>query len=930
MTGLLLLAIRKMWQNRWFTFSTFLGLLLAISLALCIPMYVDGSLKRVARNMLASDQGKIPKTSLYITFQAQDRTATDIERFRSLDVWVRQFVADKIGFPIRGQVQKWSLRSGNVRVTGQTKTVGASSQPVRMELSVQPGLQEMVKLVQGRWIDESAGQKGGFFQAVVADDVLASNGWRIGERVSYAAEGEIGRRMSLNLEIVGTFEPLDRDDPRWGMMGVDTYAELYVDENQFLSSIVGESGAVLNRAGWYFDFDLDELRMGQLLPLIHRLGRLNLQLHEALPGTETNLTFLPLLTELLRESRKLLSILAALALPTIFLTLYFTSRNAAQSLERQRNDIAILGDRGTSPLQLVLLYLIESVILVVGAFVVGLGVAWLLAHAIGASSGFLAFVRGRHFTVGLPPSALWLGTATSLFAIAVNTFPVRRYANASIVDVGRSKTVDAAPLWRRFYGDVALAVAVMLCGFGLSQGWIRLSGGTDSLDSTIVFYMLPGLFLLCGSLLLLRIQPMVLVLFERLLGKKIPLFAHLAVKMWIFRPSAYYPIIVLLTLTVGMGIYNASAARTMDVNLNKQIEYRFGGDVTIRTAWEGTRDERNPNKIYYTEPNFGVFRELPGVQKATRVLRTIVKAEIGGRVAGEVALHAIDNADYARVASLAEDWFPVHPFRYLDVLGSHEQSAIISADMARQYRIERGDTITLSVGYDRTYIPFTVTAIVPLWPTLDPNDGPFLIANLDYVFANAEPIPYEVWLRTADDFKLSSALEALASGGMALTSVDDKRGERLDRLQHPSHSGVQGILSLDFLVSLLISLIGCLSFWLVMWSRRIVQFGVLRASGLTRGQLTAMLLTEQLLTAGAAVPVGMMLGMLASRLFLPMLQEAKGASSAVPPLQIIVSREDMLLIALFVGILLSVGMAILFFCMRNMAAHQAIKMGEDR
>lgn len=930
MTGLLLLAIRKMRQNRWFTFATFFGLLLAISLALCIPMYADGSLKRVARDMLASDQGKIPKTSLYIAFQAQDRTATDIERFRRLDAWIRQFAADKIGFPIRRQVGKWSLRSGNVRVIGQTKAVGALSQPVRMKLSVQSGLRDMVKLAEGRWPDGSAGQNDGVFQAVVADEALASNGWRIGERVSYAAEAEAGRRISLSLQIVGSFEPIDRDDPRWGIMGEDAEADLYVDENQFLSGIVGEAGAILNRAGWYFDYNLDELRMGQLLPLIHRLGRLNLQLHEALPGTEANLTFLPLLTELLKESRRLLSIMVALALPTIFLTLYFTSRNAAQSLERQRIDIAVLGDRGTSPRQLVFLYLFESVILVVGAFVAGLGVAWLLAHAIGASSGFLTFVRGRPFTAGLPPSALWLGIATSLFAITVNTFPVRQYANASVVDVGRGKVVDAAPLWRRLYGDVALAVTVMTCGFGLSQGWIRLSGGTDSLDSTIVFYMLPGLFLFCGSLLLLRIQPVAFSLFERWLGKKIPLFAHLAMKMWIFRPSAYYPIIVLLTLTVGMGIYNASAARTMDINMKEQIEYRFGGDVTIRTAWEGTRDERDPNKIYYTEPNFNVYRELPGVQQATRVLRTTAKAEIGGRAAGEVALHAIDNVDYAKVASLAEDWFPMHPFRYLDVLGSHEQSAIVSADMARRYRIETGDTITLSVGYDRTNIPFTVAAVVSLWPTLDPNDGPFMIANLDYVFANADPIPYEVWLRTADDFNLPSALEALASRGIALTSVDDKRGEQLERLQHPSHSGVQGILSLDFLVSLLISLIGCLSFWLVMWSRRIVQFGVLRASGLTRGQLTGMLLTEQLLAAGAAVPAGMMLGMLASRVFLPLLQKAKGASSAIPPLKIIVLREDMFLIALFVSLLLALCMAILFFCMRNMAAHQVIKMGEDR
>ncbi len=43
---------RKMWNTRWLTLSTLIGLIMAVAFTTSIPMYADGSLKRVVAKSL--------------------------------------------------------------------------------------------------------------------------------------------------------------------------------------------------------------------------------------------------------------------------------------------------------------------------------------------------------------------------------------------------------------------------------------------------------------------------------------------------------------------------------------------------------------------------------------------------------------------------------------------------------------------------------------------------------------------------------------------------------------------------------------------------------------------------------------------------------------------------------------------------------------
>lgn len=67
---LLRLLFRKMWNTRWMTFSTLIGLIVAVAFTVSIPMYADGALKRVVAQTLQDNSEGLPAGSLLMSYQA--------------------------------------------------------------------------------------------------------------------------------------------------------------------------------------------------------------------------------------------------------------------------------------------------------------------------------------------------------------------------------------------------------------------------------------------------------------------------------------------------------------------------------------------------------------------------------------------------------------------------------------------------------------------------------------------------------------------------------------------------------------------------------------------------------------------------------------------------------------------------------------------
>jgi len=928
---ILVYLLLKMWQNRWFTCGTLLGLTVAAAFAMSIPMYADGTLKRLVAKSLQEQTKGLPAASLYMKYQSAGLDETDLEGLSETDSWISEELPRRIGFPSVASSSRFSLPMSILRsadITGE----GTSSRLVRMAIAAQSGIPEHVDLVDGRM--PQYGMQDGIIEAMVLNETMGRNGWKVGDAFYYDSKTYDGKKTRLTVRIVGVYKLKDESSLNWAIDGKDKLAEtLLVSRTTITETLLKQNKLALDTAGWFYAFDLQNIRIGDLSSLIAELNRLEINLHGMLENTKVNLTFIDMLHEFQRQSVQLQAMLFALAAPVLAMVLYFITLNAQQSLARQRGDIAVLHSRGASPLQITVLYAIEAALLGIVALLIGFAMAWFMAKTIGSSSGFLSFVSRKSIPVGWNAAAGLFGIVATALAVVAATAPVRAYAGASVVEhAQRQARSDKRPLWQRLYLDVALLGLAAAGWYMLYTGQISSIGSNGGIpEIQPVLFVIPALLIFAAGLLCLRLFPLLLRLWNRLMNNRMPVTLYLTFTQLSRSAATFYPLMILLILTLGLGVYNSSAARTMDLNASDRTKYQYGSDVVLQTAWEGVQDENDENKIYYTEPSFEAYRKLDGVLGAARVMKATGKVEISGRSTGVGQIVGIDNRDFAQTAWFREDLFASPPYRYLDALGTAEQAVLISESFAQRYGLKEGDPLRIHIGYDNEAVDFIVVGIVSYWPSLYPDEAPFFVANLAYLYQQIEKIPYEIWLKMEKGAKLSPMLDALAEQGISIARVDDARGELIERRNHPAQGGVFGILSLAFLISLLVSLLGYLIFWFFNLSRRGVQLGILRAMGLSRGQLTGMLLLEQLFTTGLSVAAGIGLGTVASRLFMPFLQGGStDGARQIPPFRIVFDMADLLKLYMATGIMLAAGACLLFLQLRRLRITQAVKLGEER
>jgi putative ABC transport system permease protein len=968
---------RKMWNTRWMTFSSLAGLIIAVAFATSIPMYADGALKRVVAQSLKEESDGLPAGSLLMRYQATGGGKTDLNALNGVTQYIREEVPKEIGFPHTTFVQNMSIRSTEIFPEDPSKV--DASRVRQMALMTMSGLDKKAELMQGRWFADSVSDEGdGTVEAVMMEEAMYRSDVHIGDVFEYPVYS--GLDLTLRVKIVGAFKPLKDTDPYWyqGLEGLMN--TLLIGENAFQNGLLKDRSIPLHTANWYYAFDLRNIQTSQLSPLGRTLERLNVDLYQHLKDTKVEISFAKLLSEFRKQSVQLQILLFTLAAPMLAMVFYFIAMNARQTLDKQRNDIAVLRSRGAGTRQIIWMYFVEGLVLGAIAFLIGPLIGWFMAKSIGSANGFLEFVDRKSIPVGFSAEAIIAGSAAVLLAVLATVIPAVIYAKASIVgykqQLARS---DRSPGWQRWFIDVLL-LGIAAYGWYLfnERQMISFKSGmtTDQLDVQPFLFFVPALAIFAMGLFFLRIFPWLLKLFNRLGRKFLPVPLYLTLTQLSRSSKGYYPLMILLILTLGLGVYNASAARTIDLNSTERTLYKFGTDVTIKTVWEGRTEVIEngsgsggsgqggsggqggngqgqnggggggqggsggpggpgggqnggvPTRVNYTEPPFEVFRTLDGVEAAARVLQTPGNIIVSGRSLGQGTLMGIDNADFSKVAWFRNDLFPVHTFYYLKHLGMYEHAAIIPSKVAEKYQLKLGDTV--SVGLQDAMIEFVVVGILPYWPSQYPDQSPFVIANLDYIYDQVPIIPYDVWLKMKPGALTGPVMKQLESKGIELAEVKDVRIELATQAKHPTRGGVFGILSLGFLVSIIISLTGYVLYWFFNLSGRIVQFGVLRAMGLSRKQLTGMLLLEQLFTAGLSIALGIVIGKIASLLFLPFLQTTENVANSVPPFRVVFDSKDTTQLYVVVACMMLMGAALLLVHIRRLRVHQAVKMGEER
>ena len=99
--------------------------------------------------------------------------------------------------------------------------------------------------------------------------------------------------------------------------------------------------------------------------------------------------------------------------------------------------------------------------------------------------------------------------------------------------------------------------------------------------------------------------------------------------------------------------------------------------------------------------------------------------------------------------------------------------------------------------------------------------------------------------------------------------------------------------------------------------------------GMSLREILSMLINEQIFISGTSIAMGAVIGILASKLYIPLIQLAYAASDNVLPLNIITDQSDFAKLFSVIGIVMLVCMVILGVIISRIKIAQALKLGED-
>ena len=224
--------------------------------------------------------------------------------------------------------------------------------------------------------------------------------------------------------------------------------------------------------------------------------------------------------------------------------------------------------------------------------------------------------------------------------------------------------------------------------------------------------------------------------------------------------------------------------------------------------------------------------------------------------------------------------------------------AVVSPEILEATGAEVGDRISL--GMSTFALPLLVTGVTDFFPTVDPREQPFVIADLEAFVEYSNLYSRriiggagELWLdRSIPPGDLDGALAAadevvarINEDGLNAGSVIVAEEEAALRGQEPlANAGWGGLLVIMFLALALASASGIALFCWLDTRERQTEFALLRTLGSTRRQLNGVVWFNLAIVVIAGVAVGTWAGAQIGAALLPVLEVAEGGVRATPPL----------------------------------------------
>ena len=937
-------VLRKMLNKKWLMAALLVGNILLVAIAAGNPMYTEAALQRMLTGTLSSyvTQNGRYATTAYLLSSVPPNTregSASIQNY--LDEREKAYtLAEHLGLRQEWIVENTFLEAVQVKPTLRRSNFNTKE----VRLGSLTGLPEHAVIVSGRMYSDEITD--GAIEVVVSQKALIKLNLMLDEVLELPKVTD-GDGEPRKIKVVGIYDAADPEDHYWYKSPTSYDGQLMMSDSLFRSLFGSMERLPCKVMGlWFVVMDYRDVTVDNA-EYLYEEALAESALHKQLNNASFSEYYSGILEQYLVDAARVRVTLRILQIPIYALLAAFIFMVSGQILSMEQSEISVIKSRGAGRRQVLGIYLLQSVLVAGVSLAIGLPLSALICQVLGSANAFLEFVSRKALQVRYTRDVWVYGCGAALLSMLAMVLPSVRYARLSIVAQKQKKRKSDKPWFQRFYVDILL-LGVSLYGLYTFNGQKAalaqkvLEG--EGLDPLL--YLSSSLFIIGAGLVALRVVPLIAWLVYTL-GKKHWSPSMYSSFLWVLRTrSSQGYIIAFLVITLAIGIFNAQTARTINANEENRIAYMSGADIVLQEAWEDNRDEaQSPSdlisfQLRYTEPDFQKYTALEGAEVVTKVLYD-TDAYCSLKTSSwsvPCLLMGINVKEFGECVEFQDDLLPVHWYEYLNAMAVSPRAVLVSENL-REFGYELGDSIYYR-NADGKRCHGVIYGFVDYWPGYNPvtnvvnDDGTvtevrhfLVVGHLRYMQNTWGVTPYQVWMKakTNTDFIYDFAAES----GVRFTTFRDSRAQLIELKNDPIFQGTNGILTLCFVVVLLLCAVGFLIYWILSIRSRTLLMGIFRAMGMTLREIVGMLANEQVFISGVSIALGVAVGLIASRLYVPLVQLAYASTDTVLPLQILSDSSDLARLLCLVAAMVILCMVILGVLVKKIKISQALKLGED-
>ncbi len=927
--------LQKLWQKKWMNLSLLLGCVLLVATAVSFPLYQKAAYDRMLQDEFTkyvADNGKWP-TIIKLQATCQKDKKDTIGRMENFT----HEIYDKMGVPEYLTVYYYSI----LRAPSVSDIKRDDASDVNLSLCAMSDLENHSKIISGQMYSESGVDEDGAIEVVVSQSTLVQMGLLVGESFSFK-KMKNSNDEPVRIKVVGVFDAADGEEFYFQENPDKMYDLCFMNTDLFRKEFTGENAKKYTIAVSFYDLlDYKTISASQ----IDRINETTHYLCEesAFKSVIKDPEYLSILEEYAIKKIRISATLIILQIPVLVLLAAFLLMISGQMYEMERNEISVIKSRGSSRGQILLLYVYQGLFLTIVGAVMGIPLGALFARILGSTRNFLEFDLSNSLKVTYTPATFVYALIAMLVTLLSISLPVIKHSKVSIVNLKQQKAVRKKRLWEILFLDVIL-IGVSLYGFysfRKSLGAISdtvLSG--RSLDPLL--YVSSSLFIVGMGLFFLRIQPYIVKLIYLCVQKLCGPAGYISFMENIKNGRKMQLIMLFLIMTISLGMFHATVARTILENAVENTEYLDGVDVIIKENWPMMQDSNGTPTGTYVEPDYAKYSKMEFAESKTKVYYDDKAYLRQGKNARTVTtLMGIHTKEFGQMTSLPMDINEKRYYEYLNELADVEDGVLLSRNFATVQDFKIGDSITYYTGTGNQ-MNGTVVDFVDYFPTYSPHvttinpDGNavteenyLIVTHYSYLKKKLGVKPYEIWVSVKDGTEPGEVYDFIESNSVKVSKYVNKSLDVENTMTDPLLQGTNGVLTMGFAVTILLCAVGYLIYWIMSIRERELIFGVLRACGFHRQEVVRMLVTEQIFSGLFSVFAGIGIGRLTSAMFVPMLQASYATSKQVLPMKLITRASDLYrLYGIIAAVMLSC-VFILIFLLFRMNVTKALKLGEE-